>query len=39
MAMPRLSTSCGWRIFSMPSKMAKSEPSMNSTSATTNAQK
>ena len=33
------STSWGWAIFSMPSKIANSEPRVNSTSATTNAQK
>ena len=33
------SSSWGWSIFSIPSKMAKVAPPMNSTSATTNAQK
>ena len=34
-----LSTSCGWRSFSMPSYSANRPPMLNSTSATTKAQK
>ena len=33
------SSSCGWISFSMPSKIANNPPTLNSTSATTNAQK
>ena len=39
MATPADSISCGCRIFSMPSKMAKAPPRLNSTSATMKAQK
>ena len=39
MAQPSDSSSWGWRIFSTPSKTANSEPSVNSTRATTKDQK
>jgi hypothetical protein len=38
-ATPAASISCGWRIFSMPSKIAKAPPRLNRTMATMKAQK
>ena len=39
MAQPADSSSWGWSSFSMPSKRANTEPRVNSTIDTTNAQK
>ena len=39
MATSAESSSWGWRIFSMPSKMANAPPRLNSTMATMKAQK